>query len=93
MDVLDHFDTIKVCNGYRFNDKILTFFPADQNCFEQVEPVYEEIPGWKSTTSEIREYDDLPENARKYIEYIEQICATPVKYVSVGYRRDQVIMR
>jgi len=93
LDVLDGFENIKVCTGYKYGDKVLKFFPADQDCFKKVEPVYETLPGWNTTTSDKRKYSDLPENARKYIEYIEQNCGIPVKFVSVGYRRDQIIMR
>ncbi len=93
LDVLDHFDTIYVCTAYKYKGELLESFPADQSCLEEIEPVYEAIQGWKAATSGALTYEELPEGARAYIEHIEQSCNVPVKYVSVGFRRDQIIIR
>jgi adenylosuccinate synthase len=93
LDVLDAFDTIYVCTSYKYKGRILDSFPADQACLEEVEPVYKSIPGWKAASSDASCYENLPSAARSYIEYIENACNTQVKYVSVGVRRDQIIVR
>ena len=91
LDVLDTLDEIKICTGYRYGDRILTNFPVDANVLEAVEPVYETHPGWKEPTVEIRQYEDLPSNAKSYISRITEIVETPADYISVGSHREQTI--
>ncbi len=93
LDVLDGFETIKVCIGYKYNDKRLKSFPLDLCTIEDIEPVYETLPGWKTKISGAKSYSDLPQNCRSYIEYIEKYLDAPVKIVSVGATRGQTIVR
>ena len=93
LDVLDGFDEIKVCVGYRYNGKGLKSFPLDLCTIEDIEPVYETMPGWKADIAGAKSYSDLPSNCRSYIEYIERYLEAPVKLVSVGATRDKTIAR
>jgi adenylosuccinate synthase len=91
LDVLDSFDEIRVCVGYRLNGKPLRRFPTDVQTLESVEPVYRTFRGWKTSTSGVRRFRDLPARARAYIEAIASLTRTPIWMVSVGARRDQTI--
>lgn len=91
LDVLDTLPEIKICTGYRYGDRILTNFPVDANVLESIEPVYESHPGWMEKTTDKRRYEDLPENARKYLARISELVETPVSLVSVGSDREQTI--
>ncbi|NPA91797.1 MAG: adenylosuccinate synthase [Chloroflexi bacterium] len=93
LDVLDTFDTIHVCVAYRLPDGTITREMPDVPILEQVEPVYEAWPGWNSPTGHIRRWADLPENARRYLSTIEELAGAPIRYVSVGPERDQMIVR
>lgn len=94
LDILDSFTTIKICTGYQLQDNtVVDVFPSDTEVLKQVTPIYTELPGWKSDTSGIEQFQDLPENARNYVTYLERQLQVPVKYVSIGARRDQVIIR
>jgi len=91
LDVLDQFDEIKVCTGYTLDGKKLDRFPSDLTSLETVEPAYRTFPGWKTTTSDIRRYRDLPPKARKYIEAIASLSDAEIWMISIGARRDQTI--
>ncbi len=91
LDVLDHFDTLKLCVAYRVGDEILDYVP-DTAIQEQVEPIYETWPGWKTDTSQARTWDDLPELARAYVNRIGELAGVPIRFVSVGPERDQIIV-
>ena len=91
MDVLTGFDKIKVCTAYKYKNKKIDWFPADIDTLENVEPVYDTLPGWSENLDKCRNLDELPENTKKYIRYIEDYLNLPVKYISNGYRRDQII--
>ena len=91
LDVLDSLETLKICTGYRYKDRILTNFPADIKVLEDVEPVYETHPGWMEPTTAVQNYGDLPKNARSYIDRISEIVETPVSLVSIGSDRKQTI--
>ena len=93
LDVLSGFGSIKVCTGYRSGDQIIEHFPADIELYPDLEPVYEELPGWEENIAEVKVYDDLPLNCRKYIEYMENKTGVPAAIVSVGPKRDQTIIR
>lgn len=93
LDVLDKFSSIKVCTGYRLNGKIIEEFPASVKDLEACDPVYHELPGWNSDTSDAREWGDLPRNAQRYIEFIESALGVPVKIVSVGPGRSKTIIK
>ncbi len=90
LDVLDDFDAIQICTGYRSGGKVLTLAP-DTVLQGEVEPVYESWPGWRTPTGDVREWDQLPDNARAYLRRIEALAAVPIRYVSVGPRREQMI--
>jgi adenylosuccinate synthase len=91
LDVLDEFDEIKVCTGYKLNGKLLKHFPSDLQSLETVEAVYRSFPGWRTATSDIRRYRDLPTKARQYLDAIASLSSTDLWMISVGARRDQTI--
>ncbi|MBI5778660.1 MAG: adenylosuccinate synthase [Planctomycetes bacterium] len=91
LDVLSHLAFLKVVVGYRYKNKMLTHFPVDISILEGCQPVYETLPGWSEDISGIRKYRDLPENARKYIGFIEKKLGVPIKMVSVGAEEKQII--
>jgi adenylosuccinate synthase len=90
LDVLDSFDTIRLCRAYRLDGEELADMP-DTVTQGKVKPVYEEFPGWKSSTSNARTWDALPSAAQTYLRRIEALVEVPIKYVSVGPRREQMI--
>lgn len=93
IDVFDTFDEIKICVAYKDcrNDKVYTTYPTDVFIHKYLEPVYETLPGWKTSLSDIKDYKDLPENAKKYISKVEDLIVAPVGIVSVGPDREQTI--
>lgn len=91
LDVLSDFDTIKVCTGYKFEGKQLESLPAKLEIFQNCEPIYKELPGWKTDITELKSFDQLPEKAQKYVQYLEKLAGCPIVMVSVGPRRDQTI--
>jgi adenylosuccinate synthase len=93
LDILDEFDEIKVATEYHYKGQKLASFPADLTVLDEVEIKYESFPGWKSSTVGVRDWDKLPENARKYIEYIEQFTGVHIKYIGTGPGNDNIIVR
>ncbi len=93
LDVLDTFEELKVCIAYKYQGKTITHFPSEIRILNECEPVYETLPGWKQSTTTIRQFKDLPTNAKKYVEQIEKLTGTPAKIVSVGSGREQTIIR
>jgi len=91
LDVLSHLAFLKIAVGYKYKNKLLTHFPADISVLEQCQPVYETLPGWPEDISAIKKYRDLPENARKYLAFIEKKLGVPIKMVSVGAEEKQII--
>lgn len=91
LDVLDKLDEIKICTGYRSKDKIFKRPPASAELLEHVEPIYETHPGWKSSTRDIGTFEDLPKNARLYLERLEELCGSAISFVSTGPERHQTI--
>ena len=92
VDVLDGFDTVKICTGYRLRGKIMDYFPAHSADQAEVEPIYEEMDGWSETTAGARSWADLPANAIKYIQRIQELIETPVALVSTSPERDDTIL-
>ena len=90
-DVLDDFDTIKACVSYKVNGEVVDHFPFDIS--EGVEPVYVEIPGWKTPMSKMQSEDEFPEEFNNYLSFLEEELGVPVKIVSVGPDREQTIVR
>jgi len=93
IDVFDTFDEIKICVAYKDcrNDRVYTSYPTDVFIHKYLEPVYETMPGWKTPLSDIRKYEDLPENAKKYIARLEDLIGAPIGIISVGPDREQTI--
>jgi adenylosuccinate synthase len=91
LDVLDTFSEIPVCVGYRLDGEQVDSMPADLESVERVEPVYETLPGWQKELTEARRLADLPAAARAYVDRLQDLAGAPVRYVSVGTRRDQII--
>jgi len=91
LDVLSEFDTIKVCTGYTYQGTTLETLPAALETFENCQPVYEELPGWKTDITGARSFEELPETARAYVRRLEELAGCPIVMVSVGPRRDQTI--
>jgi adenylosuccinate synthase len=92
LDVLDDFDTIKVCTAYTYKGKTLTDLPASLEVFSECQPVYEELPGWKIDITKVTSYDQLPENAKAYVQHLEQLIGCPIVLVSVGPGRESTIV-
>ncbi len=91
MDILSAFDTIKAATSYRSRGERYDEFPAQQSVLYHCEPDYVEMAGWKEDITGVREYHDLPDEARAYVEYIEEVVGVPVGWVSVGPERSQLI--
>ena len=91
LDVLDTLDRLALCTGYVVDGELHTEFPGDLTALENVEPQYEWFEGWRSDTSHCRSLDDLPIQARRYLDRIEEVVTAPITYVSVGTRRDQIV--
>ena len=91
LDVLDSFDEIPVCVGYRLDGEPFDSMPADLDRIDRVEPVYETLPGWHKPLRDVRRLADLPPAARAYVDRLQDLSHAPVRYVSIGTRRDQII--
>lgn len=95
LDVFDTFDEIKVCTAYKDtrSGEIYEFYPTNVNIHEFLEPVYETHAGWKTDITGMKKYDELPENAKKYLSRLEELMGVRISIVSVGPGRDQTIFR
>ena len=93
LDVLSGFETINICVAYDLDGRRIEYFPADVDDLARAKPIYETLPGWSEDITGVRKYEDLPENARKYLERLSTILNKPIKFVSVGPSRDQTIVR
>jgi adenylosuccinate synthase len=92
LDVLDGLDTLQICVGYRSNGTVSKEPPLFADAFADVEPVYEEMPGWKESTIGVTSYDALPKNARAYLERLQQLAGVPIDIISTGPDREQTIV-
>jgi adenylosuccinate synthase len=92
LDVLDGLDTLQICVGYRQGDSILENPPLFADAFADVEPVYEEMPGWQESTLGVTSYGALPKNARAYLERLQALVGVPIDIISTGPDRDQTIV-
>lgn len=92
LDVLGYLDEIPVCTGYEIDGKVVKEFPTTDK-LNRAKPVFEVLPGWKQDIRGIKKYEDLPENCRKYIEFIEKELGYPIKIVSNGPKREDIILR
>ncbi len=93
LDVLDSLDTIKIGVSYKHNEKTLESFPYSAEILEQVEVDYIEMPGWKTDTSSAKKIDDLPPNAKAYVEKLEQLIGVSIDFVGVGQKRDEMAVK
>ena len=94
LDVLDGLDSIRLCVGYSCGGERLETPPVALEAFSACEPIYEETPGWSQSTVGTQRYQDLPENARRYLKRLEEVTETPIDIVSTGPdRKETVILR
>ncbi len=91
LDVMQGFDTIKICTGYMYEGKHIYFPPQEENALDNVEPIYEELPGFTEDISTCTTWDSLPQTVKAYIKRIEELSHVPISYVSVGPERNQTI--
>jgi adenylosuccinate synthase len=91
LDVLNDFDKIKICVGYRMNGKVYHHVPSNLEMLKYSEPVYEELDGWKTEIKKVRRFADLPSNARRYIRRVEELIDTKIMMISVGSERNETI--
>jgi adenylosuccinate synthase len=92
LDVLDGFETIRICTGYRLRGRILDYYPSHAADQAEVEPIYEEMPGWSESTAGARSYAELPAQAIKYIQRVQELIETPIALVSTSPERDDTIL-
>jgi adenylosuccinate synthase len=92
LDVLDGLTTLKICTGYQYNGGTVDLPPVGADAFEQCKPIYEEMPGWKESTVGARKIEQLPQNARNYLNRLEQVVGVPVDIISTGPERDETII-
>ena len=92
MDVMDGLEIIRVCIGYRINGEVIDLLPVGAEELSDCAAVYEELPGWSESTFGIKRYEDLPENAKRYLKRIETLCGAPVDIISTGPDREETIV-
>ena len=92
IDVLDGMETVKICTGYRLNNNVIDYFPSHAAEQASVEPIYEEMDGWSESTAGARSFADLPANAIKYIQRVQELIECPVALVSTSPERDDTIL-
>lgn len=89
IDVLSGLETVKICTAYEYNGKVITEYPANLHIIEQCKPVYEELPGWSEDITGVRTMEELPENARRYVERVVELTGIQLMTFSVGPAREQ----
>jgi len=92
LDVLDQCETLKVCTSYRWRGEMITDFPEEETALAELEPVYEEINGWMTSTAGAKNEADLPAKARRYLERLEELIGVPFCLISTGAQRDETIL-
>ena len=92
LDVLDGLKEILVCTAYRCGDALLTEFPSNVETLAACQPVYERLPGWSRPTAGVRRYDDLPPEAKTYLDRIAEVTGVPIALVSTGSDRADTIV-
>jgi adenylosuccinate synthase len=93
LDVLSHLKEIKVGLAYKSLGKTYYDFPTNLKVLENVKPVYKTLPGWQKTLLGTKRYQDLPTNARRYLDFIEKTLKTPIKIVSIGAERNETLFK
>jgi len=92
IDTLAGLEKLKICVGYKFEDKIIDYFPASLEDLAKCEPIYEEFDGWDDSIADARTYEELPENAKIYLKKVEEFTGVKTSIISVGPRRDQTMI-
>lgn len=94
LDVLDGLPTVKVCVGYKLDGKEIKHPPIETDLFEKCEPIYQDFPGWTESTARIRNFNELPVNAQKYLLQVEELAGVPIDIISTGPdRKDTIVLR
>ena len=93
LDVLDEFETIRVCVAYEIDGEAIAGVPLIVEQFAECKPVYEDIPGWRASTVGVSRFEDLPANAQSYLSRIEEFAGVPVDIISTGADREETIIR
>jgi adenylosuccinate synthase len=91
LDILDTLPYLKVCVGYKLDGQTIDYFPGNIATLDKCQPIYEELPGWQAPISHIREYEQLPAEARQYLARLEELTSCPINLLSVGAGREQTI--
>lgn len=92
VDGLDEYDSLQICTGYEIDGKLHELPPAGRSEWDRAKPVYETLPGWKRDTTAITRFEDLPENARAYLQRLSELCGAPIAFVGVGPDRAQTLV-
>ena len=92
MDVLSGLKTVQICNAYELDGKRITELPGDYEDLARVKPIYETMPGWDEKLAGVRTFEELPENAKRYVRRVEEICGVPVTCISVGADRGETVL-
>jgi len=92
MDVLSGLRTLQICNAYELDGKRITELPGDYEDLARVKPLYETLPGWDDKLAGVRTFDELPDNAKRYVRRVEEICGVPVTCISVGADRGETVL-
>jgi adenylosuccinate synthase len=93
LDILSRFDTLQICVAYELDGQRVEAFPTDLTVLARCQPLYETLPGWGVDSANVRSFEDLPQEARSYVAYIEDLLSIPASCISVGPGRDQTILR
>ena len=93
LDILGALPRLKICVGYKLNGRTIDFFPASVTDLDKCQPVYEELDGWQTSITEVRQFEQLPVEARQYVSRLEELISCPVNLICVGPRREQTIFK
>jgi len=93
LDVLDALPRLKICVGYKLDGQTIDYFPSSVAALDRCQPIYEELPGWQTPISHIRDYEKLPVEAQRYVSRLEELISCPVNLISVGPAREQTIQK
>jgi len=91
LDILSAFDEIKICTGYELDGKEVHYYDIDAYQLGRVKPVFKTVPGWKSDITGVRDYADLPQAAKDYVDVVEELLGVPVGWVSLGPEREALV--
>jgi adenylosuccinate synthase len=93
LDVLDTLPALKICVSYKLDGETIDYFPGTIAALSRCQPVYEELPGWQTPTTHARKFEDLPSQARQYINRLEELLSCPVNIISIGSAREETIIK